>query len=82
VAEDDLRDRTPDVGERGPKLVVAQRRIRLPHQHGLVKPGAAQKAAELAGLREVERNCSSLGTFHPNPPVWLTVKATTETLIE
>ena len=54
MAEDDLRDRTPDVGERGPKLVVAQRRIRLPHQHGLVKPAAQQIAAELAYLREVE----------------------------
>src|SRR5205809_7921574 len=38
----------PDVGEPSPELVVAQRRIRLPHQHRLVKPAAAQIAAELA----------------------------------
>src|SRR5919109_1096232 len=54
AAEDDLRDRAPDVGERAPELVVAQRRIRLPHQHRLVQPAAAQIAAELADLREVE----------------------------
>src|SRR5919106_2107240 len=54
VAEDDLRDRAPDVGERGPGLVVAQRRIRLPHQHRLVQPAAQQTAAELAYLRDVE----------------------------
>src|SRR5215216_4452246 len=54
AAEDDLRDRAPDVGERGPELVVAQRRIRLPHQHRLVKPAAAQIAAERACLRGVE----------------------------
>jgi hypothetical protein len=36
------------------RLVVAQRRIRLPHQHRLVKPAAAQIAAKLADLREVE----------------------------
>src|SRR5215212_4798397 len=48
AAEDDLRDRAPDVGERGPELVVAQRRIRVPHQHRLVQPAAAQIAAELA----------------------------------
>src|SRR5207249_3172251 len=54
AAEDDLRDRAPDVGERGPELAVAQRRIRLPHRHRLVKPAATQIAAELADLREVE----------------------------
>src|SRR5437016_4901713 len=54
AAEDDLRDRAPDVGERGPELVVAHRRIRLPRQHRLVKPAAAQIAAELAYLRDVE----------------------------
>jgi hypothetical protein len=54
AAEDDLRDRAPHVGERGPELVVAHRRIRLPHQHGLVQPAAAQTAAELACLRDVE----------------------------
>ena len=54
AAEDDLRDGTPDVGERGLELAVAHRRIRLPRQHGLVQPAAAQKAAELARLREVE----------------------------
>jgi hypothetical protein len=54
VAEDDLRDRAPDVGERGPGLVLAQRRVRLPHQHRLVQPAAAQIAAELAYQRGVE----------------------------
>src|SRR3954454_21068820 len=54
AAEDELRNRAPDVGERGPELVVAQRRIRLPHQHRLVEPAAAQIAAELADLRKVE----------------------------
>ena len=54
AADDDLRDSAPDVGERGPELVVTQRRIGLPRQHGLVKPAAAQKAAEIARLRDVE----------------------------
>src|SRR6202140_206870 len=54
AAEDDLRDSAPDVGERGPELVVAHRRIRLPRQHGLVEPAAAQMAAELTYLRDVE----------------------------
>src|SRR2546426_6527066 len=54
AAEDDLRDSAPDIGERGPELVVAHRRIRLPHQHGLVKPAAAEIAAERACLRDVE----------------------------
>src|SRR5215212_7800490 len=31
----------------GRELVVAHRRIRLPRQHGVVKPAAAQTAAEL-----------------------------------
>src|SRR5215212_3824807 len=54
AAEDDLRDRAPDICERGPELVVAQRRIGLPHQHRLVEPAAAQIAAKLAYLLEVE----------------------------
>src|SRR5439155_19617272 len=54
AAEDDLRDSAPDVGERGPELVVAHRGIRLPRQHRLVKPAGAQVAAELAYLRDVE----------------------------
>jgi hypothetical protein len=54
AAEDDLRDRAPDVGERGPGLVVAQRRIRVPHQHRLVEPAAKEIAAELAYLRSVK----------------------------
>src|SRR5204862_1041855 len=54
ATEDDLRDRAPDVGERGPQLIFAQRWIRLPDQHRLVKPAAEQIAAELADLREVE----------------------------
>ena len=54
AAEDDLRDRAPDIGERGPRLTVAQQQIRLPHQHRLVKPAAAEIAAELAYLRDVE----------------------------
>src|ERR687896_245785 len=48
AAEDDLRDCAPDVGERRPSLVVAQGRIRLPHQHRLVKPASEQIPAELA----------------------------------
>src|SRR5436309_12938786 len=54
AAEDDLRDRAPGVGERGPELVVAHRRIRLPRQHRLVEPAAEQIAAELAYQRDVE----------------------------
>jgi hypothetical protein len=44
TAEDDLWDRAPDVGERRPELGLAQRRIRLPHQHRVVKPAAEQIA--------------------------------------
>ena len=54
AAEDDLRERAPDVGERFPELVVAHRRLRLPHQHRLVEPAAQQNGAELAHPREVE----------------------------
>src|SRR5215204_6292899 len=54
AAEDDLRERAPDVGERGPVLAVAQRRFRLPHQHRLVEPAAEEIPAELADLREME----------------------------
>src|SRR4051812_32369921 len=54
AAEDDLRERAPDVGERGPELGVAHRRIRLPHQHRLVKPAAQQIAAEVAYQHGVE----------------------------
>src|SRR5439155_7187653 len=54
AAEDDLRDRAPDVGERVLVLVVAHRWIRLPHHHRLVQLAAAQVAAELAYLRDVE----------------------------
>src|SRR5918992_1489036 len=54
AAEDDLRDCAPDVGERRPSFVVAQRRIRLPHKHRLVEPAAEQIPAELAYLREVK----------------------------
>src|SRR5207237_4806275 len=54
VAEDDLRDRAPEVCERGPGLVVAHRRLRLPHQHRLVEPATEQIAAELAHQRGVE----------------------------
>src|ERR687898_3430810 len=53
-AEDDLRERAPNVGEHVPELVVAHRRIRLPRKHGLVQPAAQQIAAELAYLRDVE----------------------------
>src|SRR5947199_367706 len=54
AAEYDLRDSAPDVGERGPELVLAHRRIRLPRQHRLVKPATAQIAAEFAYLRDVK----------------------------
>ena len=67
ATEDDLRERAPDVGERGPELVVAQRRIRLPHQHRLVEPAAAQIAAELAYLRQVEAK-QLLARFGPPEP--------------
>jgi hypothetical protein len=53
-AEDDLRDRAPDVGELRLGLVAAQRRIRLPHEHRLVEPAAAQKASQLACLLDVK----------------------------
>src|SRR5687767_6321793 len=65
AAEDDLRDSAPDVGERGPELVVAQRRIRLPRQHRLVKPAATQMAAELAYQREVETKLLLAGSRPP-----------------
>ena len=64
VAEDDLRERAPDVGERGPELVVAQRWIRLPDLHRLVEP-APQIAAERGDLREVESELLLAGS----PPV-------------
>src|SRR5215204_6221700 len=53
ATEDDFRDRAPDVGERGPELVLPQRRVRLPHQHRLVEPAAEQTTAELAYQRGV-----------------------------
>jgi hypothetical protein len=71
-----------EVGERGPELVVALRRIRLPHQHRLVKPATAQTAAKFAHLREMERNSSSLGAAHPNAPSRSAIKPSTETLSE
>src|SRR5215217_553117 len=67
AAEDDLRDRAPDVGERGPELVVAHRRIRLPHKHGLVEPAAAQTAAELTYLRDVETKLLLARARPPEP---------------
>ena len=54
AAEDDLRERVPDVREGVRVLVVAQRRIRLPHEHRLVEPAAQQAAAEPADLLEME----------------------------
>jgi hypothetical protein len=39
-------------------------------------------AAELAYLRDVERNCSSSGAVHPNAPSRSAIKPSTETLIE
>jgi Tn3 transposase DDE domain-containing protein len=67
AAEDDLRDRAPDVGERGPRLVVAQRRIRLPHQHRLVKPAAQQIAPDFPYLRDVEPKLLLAGGRPPKP---------------
>jgi hypothetical protein len=55
----------PDVGEGGPELVVAHRRVRLPRQHRLVKPAAAQMAAELACLRDVETKLLLVGGRPP-----------------
>ena len=54
TTEDDLRDRAPDIGERGPGLVLARRRIRLPHLHRLVEPAAEEIPAELAYLLSVK----------------------------
>src|ERR1700712_2291010 len=54
AAEDDLRDAAPDVGELDPERVGAYGRIRLPRQHGLVQPAAAEIAAEPAYLRGVK----------------------------
>src|SRR3712207_7607448 len=59
AAEDDLRHRAPDVGERGPELVVAQRRIRLPHQHRLVEPAAEKTPTE-------DRKSTRLNSSHAN----------------
>src|SRR6476661_9520086 len=67
AAEDDLRESAPDVGERGPRLVTAHRRIRLPRQHGLVQPAAAQKTAELARLRDVETKLLRARDRPPEP---------------
>src|SRR5829696_6661076 len=54
AAEDDLRERAPDVGEGVRVLVVAPRWIGLPHEHRLVEPAAEQIPAELAYSREVK----------------------------
>src|SRR3954470_18986131 len=82
AAEDDLRDRAPDVGERGVGLTVAHRRIRLPHQHRLVEPAAAQIAAQLAYLLDVETKLLLARGPHPNAPSRSAIKPSTETLIE
>jgi hypothetical protein len=58
------------------------RRNRLPHQHRLVKPAAAQIAAELAHLREVETKLLLTRDRHPNAPSRSVIKPSTETLIE
>src|SRR5437764_4663362 len=67
AAEDDLRKRAPDVGERGVKLGVAQRRIRLPHQHRLVELAAAQMAAQLAHPREMKAKQLLIRDSPPEP---------------
>jgi hypothetical protein len=54
AAEDDLRDRAVGVGERGLELALAERRIRLPHEQGLVQPAADNEAADLTCLLGVE----------------------------
>jgi hypothetical protein len=59
-------DRAPDVGERGAILAVAHRRIRVPHQHRLVEPAAAQIAAEAADLREMEAKLLLAGNRPPD----------------
>jgi hypothetical protein len=82
TAEDDLRDRAPDLGERGPELVVAKRRIRLPHQHRLVKPAAAQIATKLAHLRKVETKQLLARGRPPERASRSVIKPSTETLIE
>src|SRR5207248_7620724 len=82
AAEDDLRGSAPGVGERGPKLVVAHRGIRLPRQHRLVKPAAAQIAAELAYLRCVETKLLLVRDRQPNAPSRSAMKPSTETPIE
>src|SRR5918996_2073775 len=75
TAEDDLRDRAPDVGERGPELSVTQRRIRLPHQHRLVKPATAQIASKLAYLRDVETKLLLARGRPPEPALTVGDKA-------
>jgi hypothetical protein len=70
------------VGERGPELVVAQRRIRLPHQHRLVQPAAAQIPAELADLRDVETKLLLARGRPPERALTVGDKPSTETLIE
>src|SRR5204862_2107528 len=82
AAEDDLRDRAPDVGERRPELVVAHRRIRLPHQHRLVEPAAAQVAAKLACLRDMETKLLLAGGRPPERARAVGDKPSTETPIE
>ena len=82
TTEDDLRDRAPDVGERGPGLAVAQRRIGLPHQHRLVEPAAEEIRAELAYLREVKAELLVARAPHANAPSRSAMKPSTETLIE
>jgi hypothetical protein len=58
------------------------RRIRLPHQHRLVKPAAAQIAAELAHLREVETKLLLTRDRPPERALPIGDKPSTETLIE
>src|SRR5207302_7389836 len=61
------RKRAPDVGERGIKLGVAQRRIRLPHQRRLVELAAAQMAAKLAHPPEMEAKQLLVRDSPPEP---------------
>jgi hypothetical protein len=82
AAEDDLRDRAPDLGERGPGLVVAQRRLRLPHEHRLVQPAAQQIGAELAYLLEVEAKQLVAGDRPLEAASRSAMKPSAETIIE
>jgi len=82
-AEDHLRDRASDVGERGPRARCRAATDPSPTPACLlVKPAAARIAAELAYLRDVETKLLLIRDRPPERALAVGDKAVTETLIE